>query len=84
MGRPGNKQPVTDMGEHAGKQAKGRAPELPNTIFMVAICGVLNGSNDPRSSLQLEPSFTDVRQWEDLIDFIEKNGGPKDPYCLTA
>jgi hypothetical protein len=25
-----------------------------------------------------------VRHWEELLDFIEKNCGPKEPYCLTA
>jgi hypothetical protein len=34
--------------------------------------------------MQLQASYTDVRHWEELIDFIEKNCGPKEPYCLTA
>jgi hypothetical protein len=61
MGRPGNKYPATDLGEFAGKQLKRHVPEFPNTTFMVVICGVPNGSNDPTFSLQLEASFKDVR-----------------------
>jgi hypothetical protein len=34
--------------------------------------------------MQFQASYTDVRHWEELIDFIEKNCGPKEPYCLTA
>jgi len=34
--------------------------------------------------MQFQASYTDVRHWEKLIDFIEKNCGPKEPYCLTA
>jgi len=33
--------------------------------------------------MQLQVSYTDVKHWEELIDFIEKNCGPKEPYCLT-
>jgi hypothetical protein len=25
-----------------------------------------------------------VKYWEELIDFIKKNCGPKEPYCLTV
>jgi len=35
---------------------------------------------DPK---QLQASYTDVRHWEELVDFIDKNGGPKEPYILT-
>jgi hypothetical protein len=34
--------------------------------------------------MQLQASYPDVRHWEELIDFIEKNCGPIEPYCLTA
>jgi len=34
--------------------------------------------------MQFEASYPDVRHWEELIDFIEKNCSPKEPYCLTA
>jgi hypothetical protein len=30
---------------------------------------------------QLQASYTDVRHWEELVDFIDKNGGPKEPYA---
>jgi len=83
-GRRGNKRPATDLGERAGKKARGNVPELPNTTFMVVIRRVPNGNNDPTSSIPFQASYTDVRHWEELIDFIEKNCGPKEPYCLTA
>jgi hypothetical protein len=83
-GRRGNKRPATDLGERAGKKARGNVPELPNSTFMVVIRQVPNGNNDPTSSMQFQALYTDVRHWEELIDFIEKNCGPKEPYCLTA
>jgi len=83
-GRRGNKRPVTDLGERAGKKVRGNVPELPNETFMVVIRRMPNGNNDPTSSMQFQASYTDVRHWEELIDFIENNCGPKEPYCLTA
>jgi len=82
--RRGNKQLATDLGEQAGKKARGNVPELPNTTFKVVIHRVPNGHNDPTSSMQFQASYTDFRHWEELIDFIEKNCSPKEPYCLTA
>jgi hypothetical protein len=51
---------------------------------MVVIRRVPNGNSDPTSSMQFQASYTDVRHWEELTDFIEKNCSPKEPYCLTA
>jgi len=51
---------------------------------MVVIHRVPNGDNDQTSSMQLQALYTDLRHWEELIDFIEKNCSPKEPYCLTA
>jgi len=51
---------------------------------MVVIRRVPNGDNDRTSSMQLQASYTDVRHWEELIDFIEQNCSPKEPYSLTA
>jgi hypothetical protein len=82
--RRGNKLPATDLGERTGKNVRGNDPELPNTTFMVLICRVLNGNSDPTSGMQFQASYTDVRHWEELLDFIEKNCSPKEPYCLTA
>jgi hypothetical protein len=36
------------------------------------------------SSNQLQALNTDVRHWEELIDFIGKKIYPKEPYFLTA
>ena len=33
---------------------------------------------------QLHASYRDVRNWEELIDFIYKNGCPKKPYIMTS
>ena len=83
-GRRGKKRSATGLGERAGKTARGNVPELPNTTFMVVIRRVPNGNNDPTSSMQLQDSYSDVRHWEELVDFIEKNCGLKKPYCLTV
>jgi len=32
----------------------------------------------------LQASYTDVRHWEELVDLIDKNGSPKEPYILTS
>jgi len=82
-GREGNKQPVTDLGEHTSKKARCNLLKLPNTTFMVVICWVLNGKDMVQAPKQLQVSYTDVRNWEELIDFIDKNGGPKEPYIMT-
>jgi hypothetical protein len=34
--------------------------------------------------MQLQASYPDVRHREDLIDFVEHNCSPKEPYSLTA
>jgi hypothetical protein len=83
-GRQRNKRPGTELGERAGKKARGNVPELPDSTFMVVIRRVPNGNNDLTSSMQFQASYTDVRHWEELIEFIEKNCGPKEPYCLTG
>ena len=83
-GRPGNNRAATDSGGRTGKHSRSNLSELPNATFMVVICRVPNGNNDQTSSMQLHASYTDVRHWEELIDFIEKNWDPKEPYCLTA
>jgi len=51
---------------------------------MVVIRRVPNGNNHQTSRMQLQALYTDVRHWEELIDFIEQNCCPKEPYCLTA
>jgi len=83
-GRQGNKRPATDLGQRAGTNMQGNVPQLPNTTFMVVICRVPKGNNDPTSSMQLQALYTDVTHWEELNNFIEKNCGTKEPYCLTA
>ena len=76
--------PATDLEERKGKNTSGNLPQLPNTTFMVVIRRVANGINAQTTSMQLQSSYTDVRHWEELSDFIEQNCGPKELYCLTA
>ena len=52
-------------------------------MFMVVIHGVSNGSDIIQSPNHLPASYTDVRHWENLIYFIIKTRGPKEPYILT-
>jgi len=84
QGKRGDKRPVTELGENAGKKARGNFRELPNGTFMVGIRQVLSGNNDQTSSMQLLVSYTDVRHWEEMIDSIAQNCGPKKSYSLTA
>jgi len=75
----GTKRLLTDLGECAGKMARSNLPELPNSTFMVVIRRVSNGDDIVESSNQLQAAYTDVRHYEELIDFINTNGGPKGP-----
>jgi hypothetical protein len=83
-GRRGNKQSATDLGERMGNKARSIVSGLPSTTFMVVIHRVPNGKDDKTSCMQVQASYTDVRHWEELIDFIEKMSGAKEPYCMTA
>jgi len=83
-GRRGNKWPVMYLGEFLGNKARGNLPELPNTTFMVLICWVPIGNNDQALRTHLQASYTDVRHWEELVDFIEQHCGLKEPYYLTG
>jgi hypothetical protein len=83
-GRQGKKRSAMDSGERTRHKERDNVTELPNTTFMVVIRRVPNGNNDPTSCMQLQASYTDVRHRYELIDFIEKNCGPKEPYCRTA
>ena len=65
------------------KKARSKLPELPNTMFMVVICSVSNGKDMVLAPKLLEAWHTDVTHWEELVDFIHKNGGPKEPYILN-
>jgi len=77
-------KPATDLGERAGNKARGNVPELPNKTCRVVIRRVPNSNNDRTSTVQFQASYTDVRHWEELIDFIETNCSPKEPSCLTG
>ena len=83
-GRRGNKQLVMHLGEHAGNTARCNIPEMPNTTFRIVMLRVPICNNDQISSNPLQPSYTDVRDWEELIDFMEKNCYLQEPYCLTT
>jgi len=51
---------------------------------MVVICQVSNGNDIVLSLNQLQVTYTDVRHWEELIDLINKNGRPTEPYIPTS
>jgi len=52
-------------------------------MFMVVIRWLLNGQDMVLAPKQLQASYTDVRHWDEMIDYIDNNGGPKEPYILT-
>jgi len=82
--RQGKKQPLTDLGEHTGKKARCNLPELPTITFMIVICWVSNGNHTVLSPKQPEARYTDIRHWEWLLDFGEKNWDPNKPYIPTS
>jgi hypothetical protein len=53
-------------------------------MSMVVICSVSKGSDIVLFPTQLQATYTDVRQWEELMDFINKNKHLKEPYTLTS
>ena len=83
-GRRGNKRLATDLGERSGSKVSSNRRELPNPKFTVMIHWVSNGKDMVLAPKHLQALYTDVRHWEELVDFIDKNGGPKEPYILTS
>jgi hypothetical protein len=81
---PCNKGPAADLGQCVGETAQNNLPNVANTTFLVVLHLILNGNNDHSSSMQLQPSYMDVRHWEKLIDLIKENGKLKELYYLTA
>jgi len=53
-------------------------------FFADVISWVSNGKDMVLALKHLQASYTDVRHWEELVDFIDKNGGPKEPYVLKS
>jgi hypothetical protein len=82
QGRRLNNGLVTDLGEWAGKKERRNLSELPNTTFTDVISWLSNGMDFILDPTQLETSYTAVRRRESLVDFINKNGSPKDSYLL--
>jgi len=82
-GRWGNQRLAIDLGEPTGNKVRSNLPNLPITTFIVVIHWWPNGNNDQTSSMQLQASYANVRRWEELIDFIERNCGLKETYYLT-
>jgi hypothetical protein len=64
--------------------ARSNLPDLPNTTFKVMIHWVSNGQDVVLAPKQLQASYIDVRHWEELVHFIEKNGGLKVPFILRS
>jgi len=83
-GKQGNMRPVTDFRLRRGNIARCDLPALRNTSSIVVIRWVLNGNSDQTSSMQLQALYTNLRHWEELIDFIQKKCGRKEPCCVTA
>jgi len=83
-GWQGNKRPVPELGEGLGNMTRSHLPQWRKTMIMVVIRWVSIGKDMVLAPKQLQAMCTDVRQWEELIDFIDKNRGPKEPYILTS
>lgn len=65
-----------------GNTARSFLTILANKMFIIVLCLVSNGKDLVLSAEQLQVSDTDVRQSEELVDFMDKNSGPKEPFIL--
>ena len=83
-GRQGNLRPATDLGEHMCRKGRSNPPALPDTMFTIMICWVSNSKDTVQAPEQLQPLYINMRHWEELVDFIDKNCSPKESYILTA
>jgi len=83
-GSLGKNRPATDLGQCPGNPARSNPPEWAYTMFMFVICWVSNWNDIILSPNQLQALYTDVRHWEELINFINKNRGLKAPYILMS
>jgi hypothetical protein len=52
-------------------------------MFMVVMHWVSNGKDMVAAPTQLQVFYTNVRQCEEMIHFINKNGGSKEPYIIA-
>jgi len=57
---------------------------MPKATLMIVIRQVSNRNNIVPSENQLQSLYTDVMHLEELIDFIDKNRGPKETFILTS
>lgn len=83
QGRQGNKRPVTVVGEYTRRNMSGNLPELPHIRFHIVIGQLSNPYDIVQFPNQLPTLYTNVKHWEELIDFIHNNGGQKEVYTLT-
>jgi len=61
----------------------GNHPEVPDEMLMVMIWWVSNVNDIVLSPKQQQNLYTDLWHWEELNEFIHKNGGQKEAYLLT-
>jgi len=89
FGRPGKvkaRQQVTSDGferAHRDKrqEATSQSYQIPHSWLWFTECPNAMITWCAQSSPSL---YIAVRHWEELIDFIDKNVGPKEPYILTS
>jgi len=67
-----------------GVMVRSNLPESWNITFMVVILWVLNSKVNMMFPNQHRALYPDVQHWKELIDFSDKNGGPKEPDILTS
>jgi hypothetical protein len=67
------------LGERVGRKVRSNLPELANITFMGMIRWVSNGKYRVLVPNQLQALDRNVRHWEELINFIDKNSSPKEP-----
>jgi len=58
--------------------------EFPNITFTVTTRSMSNDKYEVLTAKQLHASCTNVTHWDELVNFIDKNGGLKEPFILTT
>jgi hypothetical protein len=66
------KQPAQDLRQFTGNTVKVILLEFPDASCIVWIWRVPNEDNDNTSRKQLQGTYLDVRNWDNLVGYIQK------------
>jgi len=83
-GRRCNQPPASDLCDHASNMQEVISLICTIQTFTVVIRSESNSKDMGLAPKQLHASYSDVRHWEELIEFIDNNGGLKEPYIIIV